>query len=135
LIFNRIKLKKLLCCFLESLPETDFLSSVFSFMFDMKPATTVNSGLRKSTDPNLQIRLLKATRDCETILVSELHTETKIEAFLEVLREKNMKKWHGQVFVALLEQTVANVSSSQISTDKKKSVAVSQLSAVAEKGK
>ena len=47
---------------------------------------------------------------CKTILVSDIHTESKIDSLVDIMKADAMTSIRGDVFVALLEQMVTAVS-------------------------
>ena len=47
---------------------------------------------------------------CKTILVSDIHTESKIDSLVDIMKAGAMTSIRGDVFVALLEQMVTAVS-------------------------
>ena len=74
---------------------------------------TINPELRidivSSCSKSLKKDLLKEDI-CKTILVSDIHTESKIDSLVDIMKADAMTSIRGDVFVALLEQMVTAVS-------------------------
>ena len=113
-------MKDIIIMLLSKSPTAVCIETIFQCLFSASTNNkkknqefTINPELRidivSSCSKSLKKDLLKEDI-CKTILVSDIHTESKIDSLVDIMKADAMTSIRGDVFVALLEQMVTAVS-------------------------
>ena len=113
-------MKDIIIMLLSKSPTAVCIETIFQCLFSASTNNkkknqefTINPELRldivSSCSKSLKKDLLKEDI-CKTILVSDIHTESKIDSLVDIMKADAMTSLRGDVFVALLEQMVTAVS-------------------------
>ena len=109
-------MKDIIIMLLSKSPTAVCIETIFQCLFS---ASTNNKKKNQEFTINPELRLdivsscsksQKKEDICKTILVSDIHTESKIDSLVDIMKADAMTSIRGDVFVALLEQMVTAVS-------------------------
>ena len=113
-------MKDIIIMLLSKSPTAVCIETIFQCLFS---ASTNNKKKNQEFTINPELRLdivsscsksqkkdLLKEDICKTILVSDIHTESKIDSLVDIMKADAMTSIRGDVFVALLEQMVTAVS-------------------------
>ena len=113
-------MKDIIIMLLSKSPTAVCIETIFQCLFS---ASTNNKKKNQEFTINPELRLdivsscsksqkkdLLKEDICKTILVSDIHTESKIDSLVDIMKADAMTSLRGDVFVALLEQMVTAVS-------------------------